>query len=143
MARVSSYLNFAGNTEQAFYFYKEIFGGDFIGPVMRFRDLPPQPGRSQMSEDEKNMIMHIELEILGGHVIMATDAPESMGFSLVRGNNMYINLEPDTRLETERLFHGLAVGGLVETPLTEMFWGSYFGSLRDQFGIRWMFNCVN
>lgn len=72
---------------------------------------------------------------------MGTDAPESMGFSLVQGNNSYINLEPDTRVETDRLFAALSVSGAVEMPLQDMFWGGYFGSLTDQFGVRWMFHC--
>ena len=82
------------------------------------------------------------LAILGGHVLMGSDAPESMGFSLVQGDNCYINLEPDTWVETARLFSALSVGGKVEMPLQDMFWGGYFGSLTDQFGTRWMFNCV-
>lgn len=141
MARVSTYLNFPGNTEEAFHFYKTIFGGEFIGPVMRFKDVPPQPDQPPMPESDLNMIMHIELAILGGHVIMATDAPESMGFTLNYGNNMTINLEPDSRAETEHLFQRLAAHGEVEMPLTDMFWGAYFGSLTDQYGVRWMFNC--
>ena len=74
---------------------------------------------------------------------MGTDAPESMGFTLTQGNNLFINLEPDTRTETDRLFKALSEGGKVEMPLQEMFWGGYFGSLADRFGIRWMFNCPN
>lgn len=87
--------------------------------------------------------MHVALPILGGHVLMGTDAPESMGFTVKFGNNIYINLEPDTRSETDRLFNALAVGGKVEMPLQEMFWGAYFGSLVDQFGVNWMFNCTS
>ena len=87
--------------------------------------------------------MHVELPILGGHVLMGTDAPESMGFTVTAGNNIYINLEPDTRAETTRLFNALSDGGQAEMPLQEMFWGDYFGSLVDRFGIRWMFNCAS
>ena len=85
--------------------------------------------------------MHISLPILAGHVIMGTDAPESMGFKLNQGNSVYINLEPDTRAETDRLFKALAEGGTVEMQLAEQFWGDYFGSLKDKFGTQWMFNC--
>jgi len=74
---------------------------------------------------------------------MGTDTPESMGFSLTHGNNVYINLEPDTRAETERLFNALSINGKIEMPLQDMFWGAYFGSLTDQFGIQWMFNCTS
>ena len=87
--------------------------------------------------------MHVELPILGGHVLMGTDAPETMGFTLTAGNNVYINLEPDTRAETERLYKALAEGGQVQMELADAFWGGYFGSLTDRFGIRWMFNCTS
>ena len=142
MARVSTYLNFPRSTEQAFVFYRSVFGGDFLGPIQRLGDVPPAPGQPPMAEADRNLVMHVELPILGGHVLMGTDAPESMGFSVKQGNNVYINLEPDTRAETDRLFNALSAGGKVEMPLQEMFWGGYFGSLTDRFGIRWMFNCA-
>lgn len=141
MARVSTYLNFPRSTEAAFQFYKSVFGGDFAGPIMRFGDIPAQPDQHPTAEADKNLVMHVELPILGGHALMGTDAPDSMGFTLVAGNNVMINLEPDTRAETDRLFAALAEGGKVEMPLAEMFWGGYFGSLEDRFGTRWMFNC--
>ena len=141
MARVSTYLNFPRSTEEAFLFYKSVFGGDFAGPIMRFGDIPDQPGQPPAAEADKNLVMHVELPILGGHALMGTDAPESMGFTVVAGNNVMINLEPDTRAETDRLFAALAEGGKVEMPLAEMFWGGYFGTVEDRFGTRWMFNC--
>jgi PhnB protein len=95
-----------------------------------------------MSPAQAKMVMHVALPILGGHVLMGTDSPESMGFKLNQGNNVYINLEPDTRAETDRLFAALAAGGAVEQALQEMFWGAYWGCLTDRFGIRWMFNCA-
>src|SRR5262249_32911346 len=128
---------------EAFLFYKSVFSTNFTAPIHRFSEVPPQPGQPPLAEADKNLIMHIELPILGGHVLMGTDAPASMGLSLTRGNNVYINLEPDTRSETDRLFKGLSVGGKVEMPLQEMFWGGYFGSLTDRFGILWMFNCAS
>ena len=94
-----------------------------------------------MKEDDKSLVMHVELPILGGHVLMGTDAPESMGFTVTFGNNVYINLEPDTRAETDALFTKLSEGGKAEMPPQEMFWGAYFGSCTDKFGVRWMFNC--
>ena len=142
MSRVSTYLNFTRRTEEAFAFYRSVFGGDYTGPVHRFADMPPAPGQPPLAEADRQLVMHVELPILGGHVLMGTDAPESMGFRLVAGNNVHINLEPDTRAETERLFHALAEGGEVEMPLQDMFWGAYFGSLRDRFGVQWMFNCA-
>ncbi|HEY4265323.1 MAG TPA: VOC family protein [Micropepsaceae bacterium] len=142
MARVSTYLNFPRSTEEAFLFYKKIFGSEFTMPIARFRDIPPNPGHP-LAEADKDLVMHVELPILGGHVLMGTDAPESMGFKLVQGNNMFINLEPDNRAETTRLFNALSAGGKIEMPLAEMFWGGFFGSLTDRFGIHWMFNCAS
>lgn len=142
MARVSTYLNFPRSTETAFLFYKSVFGGDFSGPIARFKDIPPQPGQPALPEEDKNLVMHIELPILAGHVLMGTDAPDSMGFTVKPGNNVYINIEPDTRGETDRLFAALSAGGKVEMALQEMFWGGYFGSFADKFGVQWMFNCT-
>lgn len=141
MARVSTYLNFPGTTEQAFLFYRGVFGGEFSGPINRFSEVPADPGQPPLSEADKKLVVHIELPILAGHVLMGTDAPESMGFTVHHGNSVHINLEPDTRAETDRLFNALAVNGTIDMPLQVMFWGDYFGSLTDQFGIRWMFNC--
>ncbi len=143
MARTSTYLNFTRNTEAAFEFYRSVFGGEFIGSINRFKDIPTQPGQPSLPEADKNLVMHIALEITGGHVLMGTDAPESMGFKLQAGNNIFINLEPDTRAETEKLFKALSAKGIVGMPLQDMFWGAYFGSCTDQFGIQWMFNCEN
>ncbi len=142
MARVSIYLNFKRETEEAFNFYKDVFGGEFEGGLHRMGEVPPQEGQPELSVEDKNLVMHVALPILGGFMLMGTDAPESMGFTLNQGNNVYINLEPDTRAETEALFNALADGGTVEMPLQEMFWGDYFGSLADRFGTRWMFNCT-
>ncbi len=87
--------------------------------------------------------MHIELKILGDPVLMGTDAPETMGFTLAQGNSMHVNLEPDTRAETERLYKALSDGAEITMPLQDMFWGAYFGSLKDRFGVNWMVNCAN
>lgn len=140
MARVSNYLNFARSTEAAFTFYKSVFGTEFLMPVVRYKDIPAQPGQA-LAKADQNLVMHVELPILGGHVLMGTDGTESMGYTLTPGNNVHINLEPDTRSETRRLFELLSDGGKVDMPLEEMFWGGYYGSLTDRFGIRWMFNC--
>jgi PhnB protein len=141
MARVSTYLNFPRTTEEAFRFYRSVFRTEFAGPIARFREMPAVPGQPALAAEDENLVLHVELPILGGHVLMGTDASESMGFTVTSGNNVYINLEPDTRPETDRLFAALAAGGAVEMPLQEMFWGGYFGSLTDRFGTRWMFNC--
>lgn len=142
MSRVSTYLNFPRSTEAAFIFYKSVFGGEFNGPIHRFSEVPAAPGQPPMPDADKNLVMHVELPILGGHVMMGTDAPESMGFTVRHGNNIYINLEPDTRAEADRLFQALSVNGKVEMTMQEMFWGAYFGSLTDQFGVQWMINCM-
>ena len=142
MARTSTYLNFSRNTEEAFNFYKSVFGSEFSGRgIARFGDYPPPEGAPQLLEEDKKLVMHIELPILGGHVLMGTDAPESMGFKVNVGNNVYIMLEPDTRTETKRLYNALVEGGKVEQELQEMFWGDYYGSCTDKYGIQWMFNC--
>lgn len=141
MARVSTYLNFPGNTEEAFNFYKTIFKTEFSGNgIQRFGDIEAPEGAPPMSEADKKLIIHVELPILGGHIIMATDAPESMGFKVETGNNMIINLEPDTKAETERLFKALSAGGKVTMDLQDMFWGALFGTCTDKYGINWMFN---
>ncbi len=134
---MNPYLNFNGNTEEAFNFYKSVFGGDFA-VVMRFGD---NPQCDQMTEDDKKRIMHIALPIDGG-MLMATDALESMGQKLNVGNNFYISLSPSTREDADRIFNGLSDGGKVEMPMSDMFWG-YFGSFTDRFGVQWMLNVNN
>jgi PhnB protein len=141
MARVSTYLHFVRNTEEAFNFYRSVFGGEFTGGIMRFKDIPPTENNPHLPDDDKNLVMHVALQITGGHFIMGSDAPESMGFRVNSGNNVYLNLEPDTREETKRLFNALSAGGTVEMELQDMFWGDYYGSCRDKFGVQWMFNC--
>lgn len=142
MARVSTYLNFPRHTEQAFEFYRRVFGTEYIGDIARFRDIPPTDDETPpMDPSDLDLVMHVALPILGGHVLMGTDAPESMGFKIHPGNHMYINLEPDTREETRRLFDALSENGFVEMDLQDMFWGAYYGSCMDQFGVQWMFNC--
>lgn len=141
MAQVSTYLNFPRNTEDAFNFYKSVFGGEFTGPVSRFGEIPPSEEMPPLAEEDKNLVMHIALPILGGHLLMGTDAPESMNFRITQGNNVYISLHPDTREETRKLFNALSAGGVVEQELQDMFWGDYYGSCKDKFGVQWMFIC--
>ena len=142
-ARVCTYLNFPGTTEEAFLFYQKIFNGEFTGKrLQRFGDASLPEGVPPLSDADKKLILHAELTILGGHVLMATDAPESMGFKMEYGMNMHISVEPETRAETERIFNALAEGGTIRMPLMDMFFGSYFGSLKDKYGINWMLNFV-
>jgi PhnB protein len=141
MARTSTYLNFARDTEAAFNFYGLVFGTT-PGGLMRFRDMPASDGAPPLQEADLDLLVHIELEILGGHMLMGTDAPESMGFALKAGTNMHLNLEPGSVEEANRLFDALSAGGTVGMPLAPMFWGGVFGSFTDRYGLQWMINCA-
>ena len=140
-SRVCTYLNFPGNTEEAFLFYKSVFKTEFAGKgIQRFGDIPQEAGHPPVAESIKKMVLHIELPIIGNHVLMGTDAPKEMGFTLVQGNNMHISIEPETREEAKRIFDELSTGGNVTMPLQDMFFGSYFGEFSDKYGINWMVN---
>jgi PhnB protein len=141
MSNTSTYLNFSRNTEEAFNFYKTIFGGEFLdGKINRFEDIPKHEGMPPIADTDKKLVMHVALPILGGHLLMGTDAPESMGFKVTNGNNVYISLHPDSRTEADQLYARLSEGGESEMPMQDMFWGDYYGSLVDKFGIKWMVN---
>lgn len=143
MSKVSTYLNFPRSTEEAFNFYKSVFGGEFGGGgIARFGDIPQLGGTMPIAESDKNLIIHIELPIIGEYILMGTDAPETMGFKVNFGNTVYINLEPDTKSETKKLFDKVAAGGQITMELQEMFWGAYYGSCTDNFGVQWMFDCT-
>ncbi|MTI39634.1 SRPBCC domain-containing protein [Fulvivirga lutimaris] len=143
-ARVSSYLNFDGKTEEAFLFYKKVFKTEFLGKgIERFSDIPAEAGHPPIADVIKKMVLHVELPILGGHILMGTDAPKEMGFALKQGNNMHICLEPETREEADRLFNELSKGGNVTMPMADMFFGAYFGEFSDKYGINWMINHQN
>jgi PhnB protein len=136
MTKLNPYLNFAGNTEEAFNFYKSVFGGEFSS-LVRFKDMPME-GVKIPKEDE-NKIMHISLPI-GNDMLMATDAPESMGFKVNFGNNSYISVHPDSKEEADRIFNALSAGGTIEMPIADQPWGDYYGSFKDKFGVQWMVN---
>ena len=140
MSRVSTYLNFMGNTEGAFNFYSSVFGTEITGELTRLGDMPGGPGAPELSEAEKKMVAHVELPILAGHVLMGTDMVESMGHELKVGNNVTICLESDTRAETDRLYAALSEDGSESTGMEQMPW-AYWGCTLDRFGVRWMFNC--
>jgi uncharacterized glyoxalase superfamily protein PhnB/uncharacterized protein YndB with AHSA1/START domain len=140
-ARVTSYLNFPGNTEEAFLFYKAVFKSEFVNGIKRLGDAPPHEGQPPMSDEVKKMILHIELPILSGcHTLMGTDAPKEFGFTVISGNNQHIYLDTESRDEAKRLFDALADNGEVEIPIQDMFFGSYFGNCKDKYGINWMIN---
>jgi PhnB protein len=136
MSKVSTYLNFQGQTEEAFNFYSQVFGHPVEG-LARIGDMPP--GEGSLSEEVLKMVMHVELEILGGHRIMATDMLASQGQKIVVGNNTTVNLELDDRGEADRLYALLSKGGSEGSGMLDQFWG-YWGCCLDRFGIRWMFN---
>lgn len=136
MAVLNPYLNFAGNTEEAFKFYKTIFGGDFKF-LQRFKDTP-EAGR--VPANEKDKIMHVALPVGKGNTLMATDALESMGHKIIPGNNINLSLEAESKEEAEKLFKGLSQAGKVTMPLGDTFWGAHFGMVTDKFGIQWMVN---
>ena len=136
MAKLNSYLNFDGQAEEAFNFYKSIFGGEFAGEIYRMGNAP---GTENLSEDSKNRVMHIGLPI-GSDLLMGSDIIPEFGQTLVRGNNNYISIFPDSREDAQRFFNGLSAGGTIEMPLEDQFWGDYFGSFQDKFGIGWMVN---
>jgi len=141
MATINPYLDFNGNTEVAFNFYKSIFGGEFTA-VMRWKDMPGSEGCEEikLAENELEKIMHISLPIGNGSVLMASDALESMGQKRIAGNNFSISINAESKEETENLFNGLSEGGTVTMPLADAFWGSYFGMCTDKFGVQWLFS---
>jgi PhnB protein len=137
MVKVSTYLNFAGNTEEAFNFYKSVFGGEF-GSVVRFKDMPMEGVNIPAADQDK--IMHIGLPLNEDTFLMGTDTLESLGQKLVQGNNVYISVQPDSKEEADRIFNALSEGADVEMPIADQMWGDYYGSLTDKFGTRWMVN---
>lgn len=136
MKSINPYLNFPGNTEEAFNFYKKVFGGEFFGEINRFKDTPDA---DKISKSDQEKVMHIALPI-GSNLLMATDALPSMGFNVTFGNNFYLSIEADSKEEADRLFNALSEGGKKEMSMADQFWGAYFGMLTDKFKINWMIN---
>jgi PhnB protein len=134
MAQINPYINFNGNAEEAFTFYKSVFGGEFA-KIMRFKDIssPEFP----VTENDANKIMHIALPI-GKNILMANDVPESMGQTNENENRSKISISAESKEEADKLFNGLSVGGQIEMPIGDSLWGSYFGMFRDKYGIEWM-----
>jgi PhnB protein len=134
MATVNPYLTFNSNCEEAFNFYKNIFGGEFSA-VMRFKDIPgPHP------DSEGNKIMHMALPLAKDTLLMGSDTPESMG-RVITGSNVSISLQTETEAETDKIFNGLAQGGKITMPLAKSPWNAYFGMLTDKYGFNWILNC--
>ncbi|HWB28463.1 MAG TPA: VOC family protein [Chitinophagaceae bacterium] len=136
MTKINPYLNFMGNTEEAFTFYKSVFGTEFIS-LQKFKDTPHG---ANMSDADKEKIMHVALPIGDNIILMGTDMLESMGQTLNTGNNFSLAISPAGEEEAAKLFNALAEGGTVTMPLAKAFWGAYFGMLTDKFGVQWMVN---
>ncbi len=136
--KLNPYLNFDGNAEEAFRFYQTVFGGELF-----IQKMSEAPGTENLPEEEKGRAMHVAIPIGDGQYLMASDCLPSAGHVLNQGNNNYISVAPDSREEAERLFNGLSAGGEIEMPLADMFWGDYFGSFKDKFGVYWMINYNN
>lgn len=134
MHTINPYLNFSGNTEEAFNFYKSVFGGEFLA-VIRFKDTPEA---GKVPSADVNKLMHIALPIGKGTVLMGTDALESQGQKLKQGNNFHLSIMAESREEVDRLFKNLSAGGKVMVEPADMFWGDYFGMFTDKFGTQWM-----
>ena len=134
MALINPHINFNGNAEEAFNFYKSVFGGEFA-KIIRFKDIssPEYP----VPENEANKIMHIALPI-GKNILMANDVPESMGRTNENENRSKISISAESREEADKVFNGLSAGGQIEMPIADSPWGSYFGMFRDKYGIEWM-----
>lgn len=143
MKAVNVYLNFNGNTEEAFNFYRSVFGGEFEGGIMRFGDMAASGEMGDMGEvpeDARDKVAHVGLPLGDDAYLMGTDACESMGQSVTMGSNLYITLETDSEEEAGRLFRSLSDGGEVEMPLQETGWADKYGSCTDPFGVKWMVN---
>jgi len=136
MPRMMPYLNFDGQAEEAFNFYKSVFGGEFVG----FHKMSDAPGTENLPEDEKNRVMHVALPIDEHTMLMASDIIPSAGHKLTVGNNVHISLHPTSREEADKLFNGLSAGGQVAMPLQDTFWGAYYGNFKDKYGVNWMIN---
>jgi len=134
MAQINPHINFNGNAEEAFNFYKSVFGGEFA-LIMRFKDM--ESPEFPVAENEANKIMHIALPI-GKNVLMANDVPESMGRTNENENRSKISISAESKEEADKLFNGLSVDGQIEFPIGDSPWGSYFGMFRDKYGIEWM-----
>jgi PhnB protein len=136
MAQINPYIHFNGNSEEAFRFYKSIFGGEF-SMIMRYKDMASDPN-NPVTESEANKIMHIALPIGKSNVLMASDVPAFMGQVNEDENRSKIIISTKSKEEADKLFNGLSTGGKVEVPISDSPWGSYFGMFRDKYGIEWM-----
>jgi PhnB protein len=133
---MNPYLNFDGTCDEAFQLYKSVFGGEFMG----YYKMSGMPDGDKLPENERNRVMHVALPIDGHTYLMGSDTMPSMGQKIVEGNKVSVSLHPESREEADRLFAGLSAGGKVENPMQDTFWGAYYGSFVDKFGVNWMIN---
>jgi len=133
--KLNTYLNFAGNAEEAFNFYRSVFGGQFRS-ITRYKEMP-MPGVSIPNKDE-DKLMHIALPVGKDDVLMASDVLESLGFKLILGNNVTVSIFPDSKEEADRIFRALSAGGKIDMPIGNQPWSDYYGGFTDKFGVRWM-----
>lgn len=137
MAALNVYLNFNGNCEEAFLFYKSVFGGEFLY-VGRIKDMPPQEGMPPIPPDQGDKLMHISLMTGAGSTLMGCDVVGGWAQDYKPGNNFALSLNAESMEDADRLFAALSAGGKTTMPMAQTFWGSYFGMLTDKFGIAWM-----
>lgn len=135
--RLHTYLNFDGDAEEAFRFYEKVLGGE-LTEISRFSDMPP--GEFEVDEADEDKVLHVALDLGNGEMLMASDTPQAMADERIVGTNASISVHPDSKEEADRIFNALAEGGEVEMPMDDAFWGAYFGSLTDRFGVQWMVN---
>ncbi len=140
MTKLNIYLNFSGNAEEAFNFYRSVFGGEFTS-IVRFKDLPMEGVK--IPKEYENKIMHISLPVGKGDMLMASDSLESFGHKLEQGNNIYISIHPESKLEADSIFNALSADGVIEMPIAVQPWGDYYGHFKDKFGMMWMVNYSN
>jgi PhnB protein len=138
MRSTNIYLLYNGNCEEAFNFYKSVFGGEFTY-MGRFKDVPPYEGSKPVSKSDENRIMHVSLPVSKETVLMGSDTTADNEVKF--GNNFSVSVNTDTKEDAEKIFKGLSDGGMVTMPMMDTFWGAYFGMFTDKFGVNWMVNC--
>lgn len=137
MTKLHTYLNFDGKAEEAFNFYRSIFGGEFSS-LVRFKEMPIEG--VTIPQEDQDKVMHVGLPIGNDDMLMASDTLRSLGQELVQGNNAYVSVHPESKEEADRVFSALSEGAEIEMPIADQMWGDYYGALKDKFGVMWMVN---
>ena len=139
MKNLNIYIHFKNKCEEAFSFYQSVLGGEYSA-FSRYGEMPPQEGMPPLSEEDKHLVLHVSLPVGNQTMLMGSDMAGPWGNGLSEGNNFAVSLHPDNKEEADQVFQGLSKDGKVTMPMQDTFWGSYFGSCEDQFGINWMIN---